>query len=203
MPNTSTIIFDLGGVLLEWNPRYLYRKLFDDEAAMEAFLATVCTPDWNVRQDAGRPFAEAVAELVERHPEQETMIRAYHERWEEMVPYAIEGSVEILADVRAAGYRVAALSNWSAETYPLMRQRFDFLGWFDRIVLSGDERYIKPDPQIYQILLDRLAQPAHECLFIDDSEKNVVAAREMGIRAIHFHSPEVLRVQLQEMGITL
>jgi 2-haloacid dehalogenase len=201
MPNTSTIIFDLGGVLLEWNPRYLYRKLFDDEAAMEAFLATVCTPDWNVRQDAGRPFAEAVAELVERHPEQEAMIRAYHERWEEMVPHAIEGSVEILADVRAAGYRVAALSNWSAETYPLMRQRFDFLGWFDRIVLSGDERCIKPDPQIYQILLDRLAQPAHECLFIDDSEKNVVAAREMGIRAIHFRSPEVLRVQLQEMGI--
>jgi 2-haloacid dehalogenase len=201
MPNTSTIIFDLGGVLLEWNPRYLYRKLFGDEAAMEAFLATVCTPDWNVRQDAGRPFAEAVAELVERHPEQEAMIRAYHERWEEMVPHAIEGSVEILADVRAAGYRVAALSNWSAETYPLMRQRFDFLGWFDRIVLSGDERCIKPDPQIYQILLDRLAQPAHECLFIDDSEKNVVAAREMGIRAIHFRSPEVLRVQLQEMGI--
>jgi 2-haloacid dehalogenase len=203
MPNTSTIIFDLGGVLLEWNPRYLYRKLFDDEAAMEAFLATVCTPDWNVRQDAGRPFGEAVAELLEQHPEQEAMIRAYHERWEEMVPHAIEGTVEILADVRAAGYRVAALSNWSAETYPLMRQRFDFLGWFDRIVLSGDERCIKPDPQIYRILLDRLAQPAHECLFIDDSEKNVVAARQMGIHAIHFHSPEALRVQLQEMGIML
>jgi 2-haloacid dehalogenase len=203
MPTTPTIIFDLGGVLLEWNPRYLYRKLFDDEAAMETFLATVCTPDWNVRQDAGRPFAEAVAELVERHPEQEAMIRAYHERWEEMVPHAIEGTVEILAGVRAAGYRVAALSNWSAETYPLMRQRFDFLGWFDRIVLSGDERCIKPDPQIYRILLDRLAQPAQECVFIDDSEKNVVAAREMSIRAIHFHSPEMLRVQLQKMGVTL
>lgn len=203
MPTTPTVIFDLGGVLLEWNPRYLYRKLFDDEAAMEMFLTTVCTPDWNVRQDAGRPFAEAVAELVERYPEQEAMIRAYHERWEEMVPHAIEGTVEILADVHAAGYRVAALSNWSAETYPLMRQRFDFLGWFERIVLSGEEGCIKPDPQIYGILLDRLAQPAHDCIFIDDSEKNVVAARAMGIRAIHFHSPEALRVQLQEMGITL
>jgi 2-haloacid dehalogenase len=199
----NTIIFDLGGVLIEWNPRYLYRKLFDDEAAMEAFLSTVCTPEWNVRLDAGRPFGEAVTELVERHPEQEALIRAYHERWEEMVPHAIEGTVEILADVRAAGYRVAALSNWSAETYPLMRQRFDFLGWFDRIVLSGDERCIKPDPQIYHILLDRLAQPAHECLFIDDSEKNVVAAHQMGIHAIHFHSPEALRVQLQEMGVIL
>jgi 2-haloacid dehalogenase len=199
----NTIIFDLGGVLIEWNPRYLYRKLFTDEAAMEEFLSTVCTPEWNVRQDAGRPFAEAVAELLEQHPQHETLIRAYHERWEEMVPHAIEGTVEILADVRAAGYRVAALSNWSAETYPLMRQRFDFLGWFETIVLSGDERYIKPDPQIYRILLDRLAQPAHECLFIDDSEKNIIAARQMGIRAIHFHSPETLRAQLQEMGIIL
>ncbi|MBX3001017.1 MAG: HAD family phosphatase [Caldilineaceae bacterium] len=197
----STIIFDLGGVLLEWNPRYLYRKLFEDEAAMESFLSIVCTPEWNVRQDAGRPFAEAVAELVERHPEQEALIRAYHERWEEMVPHAIEETVEILADVRAAGYRVAALSNWSAETYPLMRRRFDFLGWFETIVLSGEERCIKPDPQIYEILLRRLNQPAHECIFIDDSEKNIIVAQQMGIHAIHFHSSSALRQTLHEIGV--
>lgn len=199
----NTIVFDLGGVLIEWNPRYLYRKLFDDEAAMESFLAEVCSPAWNLRLDAGRPFAEAVAELVEHHPEQEPLIRAYHERWDEMVPHAIDGTVEILADLRAAGYRVAALSNWSTETFPSMRRRFDFLGWFETIVLSGEERCTKPDPQIYEILLRRLDQPAHECIFIDDMEKNIIAARQMGLHAVHFQSPAALRTQLSELGVPL
>ncbi len=203
MPDQPVIVFDLGGVLLEWNPRYLYRKIFQEEGVMERFLTEVCTQDWNVQQDAGRPFAEAVALLVAQHPHHAAEISAYYERWDEMVPWAIEGTVEILAAVRRAGYPLAALSNWSAETFPLMQDRFEFLGWFDTIVLSGEERCVKPDPQIYRILLQRLNRPADACIFIDDSEKNVVAARQLGIQAIHFQSPAHLRDSLLEMGIQL
>lgn len=203
MPAEPVIVFDLGGVLLDWNPRYLYRQIFADETAMEQFLAEVCTQEWNVQQDAGRPFAEAVALLVQAHPHHAAEIRAYYERWGEMVSGAIEGTVEILAAVRQAGYPLAALSNWSAETFPLMQARYDFLGWFDLVVLSGEERCVKPDPRIYQILLQRLKRPASACIFIDDSEKNVVAARHLGIEAIHFQTPARLRESLMERGIRL
>jgi 2-haloacid dehalogenase len=203
MPQGPAVVFDFGGVLLEWNPRHLYRKLFDDEVEMEHFLATVCTPDWNVRQDSGRPFGEAVAELVEKHPGYAPLIRAYHERWEEMIPHAIEGTVEILRDVYNADYPLAALSNWSAETFPLVKRRFEFFSWFDLIVLSGEELCIKPDRRIYEILLQRLDRPAGDCIFIDDSEKNVAAAREIGMQVIHFRSPEELRLQLRQSGLPL
>lgn len=200
--NPAAIIFDLGGVLVDWNPRHLYKKLFvDDPDSMEWFLSNVCTPEWNARQDAGRPFAEAVAELVCRHPEYESFISAFHTRWEEMVAGAIEPTVEILAELRRSGHPLYALSNWSAETFALMRDRFEFLGWFGTVIISGEIEMIKPDPAIYHLLLDRIGRKAGECLFIDDSLPNVLAARDLGFRTIHYESPEGLRAELERLGL--
>jgi 2-haloacid dehalogenase len=195
------VVFDLGGVLVDWNPRYLYRKLIEDEAAVERFLAEVCTPEWNLKQDAGRPFAEAVEELIVQYPDQHELIRAYHLRWEETVGGPIAGTVEILAELKRAGYTVAALSNWSAETFPVARRRFDFLNWFDVTVISGEVKMVKPDPRIFELLLERLGRRAEECVYIDDVEANVRAARELGFRAIHFTSPDRLREELKRMEI--
>ena len=196
------IVFDLGRVLVDWDPRHLYRKLFDgDEDAMERFLAEICTQEWNERQDAGRPFAEAVEELLALHPEHEALIRAFHERWPETVAGAIEGTVEVLADVRAAGYQLGALSNWSAETFHLVRARFEFFEWFDAIVLSGEVRILKPDPRIFAVLLERLGRRADECLFVDDSAANVEEARRLGFDTIRFVTPEELRAQLERRGV--
>jgi 2-haloacid dehalogenase len=195
------VVFDLGGVLVDWNPRYLYRKLIEDEAAVEKFLAEVCTPEWNLRQDAGRPFAEAVEELIVQYPDQHELIRAYHLRWEETIGGPIAGTVEILAELKRAGYTVAALSNWSAETFPVARQKFDFLNWFDVAVISGEVKMVKPDPRIFELLLEKLGRRAEECVYIDDVEANVRAARELGFRAIHFTSPDQLREELERMEI--
>lgn len=198
------IVFDLGGVLVDWDPRHLYKKLFaDDPDLMEWFLSDVCTPEWNAMQDAGRPFAEAVAELASRHPEYESLISAYHTRWEEMVAGAIEPTVEILKDLRKAGYPLHALSNWSAETFALMRDKFDFLGWFETVIISGEIKLIKPDARIYRLLLSRINRRAEDCVFIDDSLPNVLAARDLGFRTIHFRSPESLREELERMGILI
>jgi 2-haloacid dehalogenase len=199
---TPAIVFDLGKVLIDWDPRHLYRKLFDgDEVRMERFLAEVCTQEWNERQDAGRPFAEAVEELLARHPEHEAFIRAFHERWPETVAGAIEGTVEVLADLRAAGYQLGALSNWSAETFRLVRSRFEFLEWFDAIVLSGEVRILKPDPRIFAVLLERLGRRADECVFVDDSAANVEGARRLGFDTIRFATPEALRAELERRGV--
>jgi 2-haloacid dehalogenase len=145
----SAVVFDLGGVLIDWDPRYLYRTLFEDEAAMEDFLATVTTPEWNRAQDAGRPWAEAVEELATRHPERRDLIAAYRERWHEMLGGANEPVVEILEELRGTGVRLFALTNWSGRRFP-SPGRYPFLEWFEGIVVSGDERLIKPDPRIFQ-----------------------------------------------------
>ncbi|HKG20497.1 MAG TPA: HAD family phosphatase [Blastocatellia bacterium] len=200
--NLMAIVFDLGGVLVDWNPRHLYKKLLaDDPDFVEWFLSNICTPEWNAKQDAGRPFAEAVAELSLQHPGYENLISAFHTRWEEMVAGAIEPTVAILAELGRAGYPLYALSNWSAETFALMRDRFEFLGWFRAVIISGEARMIKPDPEIYYLLLSEIGRPAGECLFIDDSLPNVLAARDLGFKVIHFQSPESLRGELERMGI--
>jgi 2-haloacid dehalogenase len=167
----SIAVFDLGGVLIDWNPRYLYRKLFHgDDAAMEHFLTTVCTRSWNSQQDAGRSFAEACASLKLDHPSHAALIDAWIERQEEMVLGPIHGTVEILGELRAGGVPLYALSNWSAETFPISLRRFEFLRWFQGILLSGEVRLLKPDPRIFQLLLDNHAvDPAHT-VYIDDSE---------------------------------
>jgi 2-haloacid dehalogenase len=193
---TKAVVFDLGGVLIEWDPRHLYRKLLADEAAVEEFLATVCTPEWNAELDRGRPFAEGVAELVERHPEHAAAIAAYHERWPEMVAGDIPGTVEVLAELRAAGVPLYALTNWSAETFAITRGRFEFLEWFDGLLVSGEERVTKPDSAIFQLLLDRFGLDPTAIVFVDDSEANVAAARRLGFDAIGFTGHEELRREL-------
>jgi 2-haloacid dehalogenase len=190
-------VFDLGGVLIDWDPRYLYRKLLADEAAVEEFLATVCTPEWNAELDRGRPFAEGVAELVERHPAQAAAITAYHERWPEMLGGEVPGAVAVLADLRAAGVPLYALTNWSAETFAITRGRFAFLEWFDGVVVSGQERVIKPDPRIFRLLADRFGLDPETTFYVDDSEANVAAARALGFDAVRFTGPERLRRDLE------
>jgi 2-haloacid dehalogenase len=197
----SAVVFDLGGVLIDWDPRYLYRTLFDDEAAMEEFLATVTTQEWNRGQDAGRPWSEAVEELVEQHPDRRDLIEAYWRRWPETLGDAIEPTVTILDELRSTGMRLFALSNWSGETFPVARPRYPFLEWFDGIVISGDERVAKPDLRIFRILLDRYGLSARQALFIDDHAANVDAAAGLGFTAVRFVDAAGLRADLVRLGL--
>ena len=194
-------MFDLGGVLIDWDPRHLYRKLLADEAAVEEFLATVCTPAWNAEQDRGRPFAEGVAGLVERHPVHAAAITAYHERWTEMLGGDIGGTVELLAELRDTGVPLYALTNWSAETFGTARERFGFLEWFDGVLVSGEERMIKPEPAIFRLLLDRFGLDPGTAFYVDDSPANVAAASELGFDAVRFTGPEQLRRDLEARGL--
>jgi 2-haloacid dehalogenase len=198
----SAVVFDLGGVLIDWDPRHLYRSLFaGDEDAMETFLATVCTPDWNRQQDSGRPWSEAIAELIAEHPDQADLISAYWERWPETLGEPIAPTVDILAELRTSGIRLYALSNWSAETFPLARPRYPFLDWFDDIVISGEIRAAKPDRRAYEALLDRQALRPEEVLFIDDVAANVEAAQALGIRSTRFTGAADLRRELAGLGL--
>ena len=201
-PRRRVVVFDLGGVLLEWNPRHLYRKLFaGDDAAMEAFLGSVCTEAWNERQDAGRSFADGVAELLPKYPQHARLIEAFGARFGEMIPGAIEDSVAVLHELKRAGVPVYALTNWSSETFPPQRQRFAFLALFDGIVVSGDEGVIKPDPRIFRILLERYRIAPGDAVFIDDVPANAAAAATLGIHGIHFRSPALLRAELATLGL--
>jgi 2-haloacid dehalogenase len=198
----SIAIFDLGGVLIDWDPRHLYRKLFaGDDAAMERFLASVCTHEWNRCQDAGRSFAEGARLLKGEHPDKAELIDAYHARFDEMMAGPIAGSVAILAELRDRGVPLYALSNWSAETYPTALERFAFLGWFRGILVSGDVRLIKPDPRIFARLIERFAIDPRGAVYIDDVEANVAAARPFGIHAIQFTTPAKLREELVGLGL--
>jgi 2-haloacid dehalogenase len=198
----SVAIFDLGGVLLDWNPRHLYRKLFGgDEAAMEHFLATVCTTEWNERQDAGRSFAEATRELLPIHADKIELIEAFGKRFGELIAGPIDGTVDVLAELKARGVPIYAITNWSAETFPPQRQRFAFLSWFDGIVVSGMEGVMKPDPRIFQILCERHGVAPESAVFIDDVAANAAAASALGIHGIHFRSPDQLRRELVAVGL--
>jgi len=198
----SIAVFDLGGVLIDWNPRHLYRKLFaGDDTAMEHFLATVCTTEWNQRQDAGRPFADAVRELLPAHADKVHLIEAFGHRFDEMIAGPIESSVNVLAELKARGVPLYALSNWSAETFPPQRARFAFLDWFDGIVVSGSEGVIKPDPRIFRILCERYRIAPDSAVFIDDVAANAEAASALGIHGIHFRSADELRRELVLVGL--
>lgn len=197
----AAVVFDLGGVLIDWNPRYLYRTLFDDEAAMEAFLAEVVTPEWNREQDAGRSWAEAIEVLAREHPQHRELITAYWHRWEETLGGAIVATVEVLDELRATGVRLLALTNWSAETFSIARHRYPFLEWFDAIVVSGEIRLAKPDPQIFQHLLERHDLDPTRTVFIDDSASNVEAAARLGMIGIRFEGAAGLRRDLVRLGL--
>lgn len=200
----TTVVFDLGGVLIDWDPRYLYRTLFDgDDAALERFLAEVCTPEWNARQDAGRPWSEAVAELAARFPQQRDLIEAFHRRWPETLGGPIAENVAALAELRRTSVRLFALSNWSAETFPVARARYDFLGWFDGLVISGEEGVIKPDPRIFGRLIERFGVDPSVTLFIDDHATNVTAAASLGFATHLYRDPRSLREDLVARGLLL
>ena len=197
----DTVVFDVGNVLIRWDPRHLYRKLFEQEAEMERFLAEVCTDAWNLEQDRGRSWSEAIAERVPLFPGQESLIRAYFERWHEMVPGEVEGTVPILERLREAGVPLYAITNFSAEKFAEAQDRFPFLRGFRDVVISAHERLLKPDPAIYRVLLDRNGLKAGRCLFIDDSERNVRAAEGIGIRAHHFRNAAGLSAALRDLGL--
>jgi 2-haloacid dehalogenase len=200
----DAVVFDLGGVLIDWDPRHLYRKLFDgDEAAMERFLAEVCTHDWNARLDAGRSFEEAVTELAAAHPDQAELIRAWWTRWPEMLGGAFEGTLAIMRELRAAGMRTYALSNWSAETFPTTRGRFPFLDEMDGIVISGELKVAKPEPAIFHVLLSRHGLTPASTVFIDDWDRNVAVASDLGMIAVRFFDAEQLRHDLRGLGLPL
>jgi 2-haloacid dehalogenase len=197
----ATAVFDLGAVLIDWDPRYLYRSLFADVVEMERFLATICTADWNAEQDRGRSLAEGTAALIAKHPEHADLIEAYYGRWDEMLGQPIVGTVEIAAELKAGGIRLIALSNWSAETFPRARHRLAVLDAFDGVLLSGTVGLVKPDPQIYQVVIERHEIDVRQAIFIDDSVRNVEAAAQVGFDAIHFTSPDQLRRDLTHRGL--
>lgn len=198
----QTLIFDLGGVLIDWNPRHLYRKLSDDEAAIEHFLTHIATGDWNEQQDEGRSLAEATEWLLHRHPEHEEWIRAFYGRWPEMLNGPIPGTLDVLTRLRRhAAYPLYALTNWSAETWPVATERYDFLRWFDGILVSGHERMRKPQERFYRLLEERFPLQLSTSLFIDDNLRNVEAARAIGLRGIHFRAADRLEADLAAYGV--
>ena len=198
--NIDTIVFDFGGVLIDWNPRHLYKTLLNDEEKMEWFLANICTDEWNLEQDRGRSLEAATEFLIEKFPEHKTLIEAYYRNWEQMLKGEIFETVEILHELKKK-FKLYGLTNWSAETFPVALKRFDFLQLFDGIVVSGDEKIIKPGKEIFYLLLSRYNLQAEDCVFIDDNIKNVEAAAAIGFHAIHFTSAEDLKRKLISMHI--
>jgi 2-haloacid dehalogenase len=197
MNKIDTIIFDLGGVLIDWNPRYVYRTIFKTEEEISWFFENIVTHDWNENQDAGYPLAQATEELVQKFPEWENEIRAYYGRWEEMLGGPISETVEIFKELKQnPSLKIYALTNWSAETFPIALGRYDFLHWFDGRLVSGEEKTRKPFPEIYQKLIDRFSIEPANAIFIDDSLRNIKAAEAMGIKGVHFKDPFQLREEL-------
>ena len=198
----DTIIFDLGAVLIDWNPRHLYRKIFKTEEEITWFLENICTSEWNDEQDAGRSFEEATEVLVAKHPEWEEPVRAWYGRWRETIQGPIHETVDILKTIKESkSYRLYALTNWSAETFPWALNSFEFLHWFEGIVVSGIEKMKKPQPEFYQILFDRYNVNPNNSLFIDDNVKNIETAKTIGLTTIHFQSPAQLHTELNQLGI--
>lgn len=198
----KAIVFDYGNVLLEWNPRNVYERYFpNNPEGMERFFKEVDFMTWNAMQDKGRTFKEGVADLSAKFPHYAHLIQAYHDHWKDSIGNSISGTVEILKRLKQAGYPLYGLSNWSAETFPFAREKYDFFGLFDDMVISAEVGFVKPEPEIYHIMLEKIGRPASECLFIDDSLANIEQAKRMGFVTIHFTSPAQLKDELTQMGI--
>jgi 2-haloacid dehalogenase len=196
------IVFDFGGVLFDWDPCYLYHRFFNgDEKAIAHFLKEIGFEEWNLQMDRGRPFTETVAELCAQFPHYAGLIRAYDEHYETSIAGAIQGSVDILWSMKQSGYPLYALSNWSEEKFEIIRPKYAFLDWFDDIILSGKVRLVKPEPEIFSLLLERINRPAEECLFIDDHQENLTQAGRMGFKTHLFESPAQLFSDLHRMGL--
>jgi 2-haloacid dehalogenase len=193
LASRPVLIFDLGGVVLDWNPRHLFRALITDEAQREWFLTEVCSPRWNAQMDAGKPSAEAVAELSAQYPEHTPWIRAYWERWPEMLRGLVPGTGELIADLAAAGRDLYAITNFPGEVWPVTLDTFPVLSQFEDIIVSGFEGVTKPGPEIFALALCRFGVAAADCLFIDDIAANVAGARAAGLAAVQFTSAAALR----------
>lgn len=204
MSGVKNIVFDFGGVLVDWNPRYLYYPYFGDEQKAEWFLKNVCNYAWNIQMDGGKPFAEGIAEKVAEFAEWEEAIRIYHTRWVEMISGQVEGTASLLRRLKDAGYRIYGLTNWSMETYPLIRDRYEVFSWFDGIVVSGEEHLLKPDAAIYRCLFERYGLSPEESVFLDDNADNVMASEALGMAAIRFESAAQAEQELrQRFGIAV
>lgn len=205
MTKIDTIIFDLGGVLIDWNPEYVFLKAFDDNREkMQWFLDNVCTMSWNENQDAGYPIAKATEDLVEKFPDYETYIRMYYGDWESMLNGPIQGTVDILKCLlQSKSYKIVALTNWSAETFPIAQKHFEFLKWFEGIVISGEEKTRKPYKDIFEITLKKFNIKAETSIFIDDNAKNIEMANTLGINGIQFSTPKQLISDLKNYNITI
>jgi 2-haloacid dehalogenase len=198
----DTVIFDLGGVLIDWDPRHLYRKIFKTEEEIEWFLQNICTHDWNEQQDAGRSFEDATNELLAKFPEHEVPIRAWYDRWEETISGSIPDTVEILRQIKESKkHRLYALTNWSEQTFPWALNNFEFLHWFEGIVVSGVEKSRKPFPDFYHILLNRYQIDPAKAVFIDDVPRNIEGAEVVGIKGVHFQSPAQLKEDLKKLSV--
>lgn len=193
----TSIIFDFGNVLVKWEPDNMFSPFFPDQPqAIKKFINDIKFMEWNAQQDKGRSFAEGINLLAAEFPHYEPVIRGFHEYWEDSLGGAIQGSVELLHELKAKGYFLYGLSNWSAETFPIARKHYPFFNVFDGIVLSGEVKMIKPEPAIYEHCLQKMKRAANECLFIDDSEPNIITANKLGLDTIHFKSPEQLREEI-------
>jgi 2-haloacid dehalogenase len=192
----NTVVFDFGGVLIDWKRNYLYDKVFEDKVDMEWFLENVCSDEWNMLQDEGVPFSETIPDLQWKFPEYSDKIAMYASRWSEMVGGPINGTVKILKEIQSNNFPVYGLTNWGADTFPIVFKKFAFLRSLDGIVVSGDEKKVKPDPEIYQILIDRYQINPEKCIFIDDNFMNIESAKTLGFKTILFVSPESLRQDL-------
>ena len=197
----SRVVFDIGNVLIHWNPKLIYRSIFASEAEIDDFLTRILPPEWNVEQDRGRSWQEAEASQIALFPDYAHAIRAYRARWRECVPHAIEGTVAILGSLQRSGVPLYAITNFASDTFAEAQAMYPFLKTsFLDIVVSGDERLIKPDPAIFEVLLARQKLVAEDCIFIDDSPKNVDGAAALGFHALHFTTPEALRRDLMALG---
>jgi 2-haloacid dehalogenase len=202
MQQIKTIIFDLGAVLIDWHPDHLYKKHIPSAEERNWFYENICTSDWNEEQDAGRSLSEATELLLNQFPEHEEIIRMYYDRWEEMLNGPIQGTVDILRTLKdKEQYQLIALTNWSAETFPIALEKYDFLHWFHGRVVSGEEKTRKPYTDIYRTLLDRYNVNPHEAVFVDDNRRNLGPAEALGIKTIHFISPEQFKEELIALGI--
>lgn len=202
MNKIDTVVFDLGGVLIDWNPRYLYRKIFSTEDEITWFMGNICTSEWNDQQDAGRSFADATEHLVKQFPQHEVPIRAWYGRFPETISGAIQPTVDVLTQIKQKkAHRLYALTNWSAESFPWAKDNFEFLSWFEGIVVSGEEKTRKPFPDFYHILFNRYKIDPTRAVFIDDNIHNIKGAKEVGLNTIHFTSAPELEKDLRALGV--
>ena len=201
MSKTTNIVFDLGNVLIKWDPRHLYRKLLPNETEVEWFLENVCNDEWNIKHDKGQSFDKGISELSKLYPQYTDLIKNWFDRWEEMLGGPIEDTVELLAELKKLGFPLYILSNWSAETYPKAEARYKFLNWFDGKIISGEVGEIKPDPEIFHILTNTYNLNPKNSVFIDDKLENIEAANLIGFKGIHFKNAESLRNDLRKVKL--